>query len=223
MSWARRHVRLLVATGAAVVVLAGASTVGLAAAGGAFDDTATAPDGQCTVPNLPGTVVDVTLTDWGPGTPGPGYGYGMGPGAGIGYGPGYGYGSGTGPGYATGPGYGYGYGMGMMRVLTDRSSVPAGTVSLRVANTGSLVHELVVLPLRAGQQVGERAVGPDGTVDEAGSLGEASNTCGPGTGDGIAPGGVGWVTLHLAPGRYELLCNLPGHYAAGMETGLTVR
>ncbi len=209
MTWARQRWRLLVATGAAVVVLAGASTVGMAAAGGGFGRVATAPDGECTVPDLPGTVVDVTLTDGGSGTAGAGYGYG----------PGMGYGPGPGNGYRMG----YGYGMGAMRVLADRSSVPAGTVSLRVANTGSLVHELVVLPLRAGQQVGERAVGPDGTVDESGSLGEASNTCGPGAGDGIEPGGVGWVTIHLAPGRYELLCNLPGHYAAGMETGLTVR
>ena len=31
------------------------------------------------------------------------------------------------------------------------------------------------------------------------------------------------MTLTLAPGRYELICNLPGHYAAGMFTELTVR
>jgi uncharacterized cupredoxin-like copper-binding protein len=47
-------------------------------------------------------------------------------------------------------------------------------------------------------------------------LGEASNTCSADDGDGILPGGKGWTTLQLAPGRYELLCNLPGHYASGM-------
>jgi uncharacterized cupredoxin-like copper-binding protein len=43
-----------------------------------------------------------------------------------------------------------------------------------------------------------------------------------GAGGGIAPGGVGWVALTLAPGRYELLCNIPGHYAAGAYTELDV-
>ncbi len=39
-------------------------------------------------------------------------------------------------------------------------------------------------------------------------------------GDGIAVGAAGWVTLE--PGRYELVCNLPGHYAAGMYNELDV-
>ncbi len=38
------------------------------------------------------------------------------------------------------------------------------------------------------------------------------------------PGGaVSWLTVTLRPGRYELACNLPGHYAMGMHTGLEVR
>ena len=47
--------------------------------------------------------------------------------------------------------------------------------------------------------------------------------CGAGSGEGVAPGASSWVTLTLAPGRYELVCNFPGHYAAGMYTQLTVR
>ncbi len=113
-------------------------------------------------------------------------------------------------------------GGGMMRVLATPASVPAGTVSLRVANTGTLTHELVVLPLAAGQPPGSRPVGPDRTVSEAGSLGEASATCAAGHGDGIAPGAASWVTLTLRPGRYELIRNLPGHYARGMYTELDV-
>ncbi len=186
MNPARRNLRLLVGAGAALVVLAGASTVALAAAGGAFDHRWSAPSGQCSAPALPGTVVDVTLTNMG------------------------------------GAMMGGWQGGGMMRVLAERHRVPAGTVSFRVANTGTLVHELVVLPLRPGQAVGQRAVGIDNRVSEAGSLGEASNSCGAGAGDGIEPGAMGWVTLHLAPGTYELVCNLPGHYAAGMYTWLTV-
>jgi len=111
---------------------------------------------------------------------------------------------------------------GTMRVLTSRQQVPAGTVSMRVANVGSLVHELVVLPLAAGQEVGQRPVGTDGKVDESGRVGEASRTCGAGAGDGIDPGAIGWVTLTLQPGNYELICDLPGHYADGMYTELQV-
>jgi uncharacterized cupredoxin-like copper-binding protein len=33
---------------------------------------------------------------------------------------------------------------------------------------------------------------------------------------------VGWVTLALERGRYELVCNMPGHYAAGMHAELDV-
>lgn len=36
------------------------------------------------------------------------------------------------------------------------------------------------------------------------------------------PRTAGWTTLDLPAGRYELICNLPGHYAAGMYTELTV-
>lgn len=111
---------------------------------------------------------------------------------------------------------------GSMRLSADRASAPAGTVSFAVTNVASIDHELVILPLADNQQVGARPIGPDGKVDEAGSLGEASNTGGQGAGQGIRPGSSGWVTLTLAPGHYELVCNLPGHYGAGMYTELTV-
>jgi uncharacterized cupredoxin-like copper-binding protein len=69
-------------------------------------------------------------------------------------------------------------------------------------------------------------IGPDGKVDEDGSLGEASRTCGPDKGDeqtdniGIAPGATSWTTLNLPPGRYEVICNIAGHYGAGMYAEL---
>lgn len=182
MSPGRLSARGTVTLIAVVAVLAGITTVAIAAASGAFRSAWTAPGGACRAPSdLPGAVVDATVTNMGPSM-------------------------------MTG---------GMTRVVLDRSEVPAGQVSLRVVNTGSLVHELVVLPLPAGQQVGERPVGPDNKVDETGSLGEASNTCGAGTGDGIDPGAVSWVTLRLPAGTYELICNLAGPYAADMYAELT--
>ena len=38
-----------------------------------------------------------------------------------------------------------------------------------------------------------------------------AQTCGAGEGDRIAPGTMGWTTLSLTPGRYELFCNIAGH------------
>ena len=91
-----------------------------------------------------------------------------------------------------------------------------------MTNAGSVNHELVVLPLPDNQIPGTRPIRGDARIEEAGSLGEASSTCADGAGQGILPGASGWVTITLPPGRYELICNLPGHYAAGMYTQLTV-
>jgi uncharacterized cupredoxin-like copper-binding protein len=38
---------------------------------------------------------------------------------------------------------------------------------------------------------------------------------------GIA-GTTGWTTTTLPPGHYELICNIAGHYGAGMYTELDV-
>ena len=119
--------------------------------------------------------------------------------------------------------------MGMMMRRANRmglsafpSTVPQGKVNFLVTNMGMRTHEVVVLPLAEGQAVGTRIVGSDGKVDETGSLGEASNNCGSGSGEGIISGSRGWVTLNLSPGRYELLCNLPNHYSAGMYQEIIV-
>ncbi len=111
---------------------------------------------------------------------------------------------------------------GMMRLIVDRSTVTHGHVSVLAVNAGNINHELVILPIPSGQIVGTRAIGADAEIDETGSLGEASNTCAAGSGDGIAPSASSWVTVTLPAGRYELVCNLPGHYAAGMYAQLIV-
>ena len=102
------------------------------------------------------------------------------------------------------------------------AEVPAGKVSFVVGNMGWRTHEMVVLPLRPGQAAGQRVPGAGGRVDEAGSLGEASASCAAGSGEGIKAGSVGWASLTLAPGRYELACNLRNHYANGMHQLLVV-
>jgi uncharacterized cupredoxin-like copper-binding protein len=186
----------------AVIALSGVSTVSVAAALGAFDHRSVHAAAGCSVPSLPGTVVTVDLAD---------VRSMMGSGSMMG--------GGSMMGQNDWPRFRH----GMMTVIATPSAAAAGTVSLRVNNTGYLTHELVVLPLATGEQAGQRTVGSDGKIDETGSLGEASATCAAGAGDGIAAGSSGWVTLTLTPGRYELLCNLPGHYTGGMYTELDIR
>ena len=101
--------------------------------------------------------------------------------------------------------------------------VAAGQVSLVAENRGWRTHELVVLPLAQAAAAGQRVPGADGKVSESGSLGEASASCAGGSGEGIDSAAVGWVTLQLPPGRYELVCNLKNHYANGMYQELDVR
>ena len=109
-----------------------------------------------------------------------------------------------------------------MVLTSDRASVPAGMVTFEASNLGWRTHELVILPLADGAVAGGRTPDTTGEVDEAGSLGEASSSCAGGTGSGIDSGSVGWVTMTLRHGRYELLCNLPNHYADGMYAELDV-
>lgn len=103
-----------------------------------------------------------------------------------------------------------------MGLSTYPSTISSGKVNILVANMGMRTHEVVILPLASGQSAGTRVVGSDGKVDESGSLGEVSNDCASGSGEGIHAGARGWATLNLAPGRYEFLCNLPNHYSSGM-------
>ncbi|NMM24419.1 MAG: hypothetical protein HHJ11_13165 [Phycicoccus sp.] len=192
-----RRGRLIAALVGAVTLLLG-SVVAVVAASGAFGESTGSgayamvrgftSDTSTRVPELPGTVVNVSLGNMG--------GAMMGGSSGM--------------------------GIGAMFLSADRATVPAGTVSFVATNIGSIEHELVVLPLADGVAPGSRRIGGGNKVDETGSLGEASNSGGAGAGEGITPGASGWVSLTLAPGRYEFVCNIAGHYADGMYTVLTV-
>jgi len=101
-------------------------------------------------------------------------------------------------------------------------TIQSGQVSFGAENFGWRTHELVILPLGPDAESGQRTPGADGKVDETGSLGEASAKCAAGSGEGIPSGAVGWVTVTLPPGTYELVCNLANHYADGMYQRVTV-
>jgi uncharacterized cupredoxin-like copper-binding protein len=110
-----------------------------------------------------------------------------------------------------------------MMLVAAPHVVAAGQVTFVAVNRGARTHELVVLPLDPRAPVGRRPTGLDRAVDESTSLGEASGSCASGEGDGLVAGTTGWITLRLTPGRYELVCNRPGHYAKGMYAELVVR
>jgi uncharacterized cupredoxin-like copper-binding protein len=109
-----------------------------------------------------------------------------------------------------------------MMLRAAPTTVPAGQVSFVAQNMGWRTHELVILPLRKESQAGQRVPDTAGKIGESGSLGEVSARCAAGSGDGIPARAVGWTTLTLTPGRYELVCNLPNHYANGMRQELDV-
>ena len=95
------------------------------------------------------------------------------------------------------------------------STVGAGTVTLRIHNSGPDDHELIVAPqLRGGLPLRS-----DGfTVNE-----EAIASSEPGSVEPQLPGGTENLVVDLKPGKYVLFCNMEGHYMAGMHTTLVVR
>lgn len=110
----------------------------------------------------------------------------------------------------------------IMNLSASPSTITSGRVNILVTNFGIRTHEVIILPLANGQAPGQRIVGADGKVDETGSVGEVSNNCASGAGEGIPSGSRGWATLTLTSGRYELICNLPNHYSAGMYQEIVV-
>jgi len=89
--------------------------------------------------------------------------------------------------------------------------IPAGPARLVVVNKGPDTHEILVartgsaLPLRSdGLTVDEDKLEPV-TVGEA---------------EGESPGAVEVLRVKLRPGRYELFCNMAGHYLGGMSAQL---
>ena len=96
-----------------------------------------------------------------------------------------------------------------MKVLPDPTSTKAGKVTFDVKNEGQLPHEMVVIKTDKKAD----ALGSGSTVPENGSVGE--------TGD-IAAGKSKNLSLNLKPGHYALICNIPGHYSAGMYADFDV-
>jgi uncharacterized cupredoxin-like copper-binding protein len=96
------------------------------------------------------------------------------------------------------------------------TEIKAGTVNLEAANFGTIQHELLVFKSDLAPS--------DYPVDANGDIVED----GPGInlvsdGDNIDPGGTQTRTVDLTqPGTYLFVCNIPGHFKAGMYQVVTV-
>jgi uncharacterized cupredoxin-like copper-binding protein len=106
--------------------------------------------------------------------------------------------------------------MAPMGIRIGKSTVPAGDVTFNVTNTSKeMVHEMVVSPVTdTHKSPPYRKAENKSDDDAAGHLGEVAE---------LEPGKKGALKLNLKAGNYLLYCNIPGHYALGMWTLLTVK
>ncbi len=110
-------------------------------------------------------------------------------------------------------------------VSADPASVPAGSVTFDVTNTGpDDVHEFVIIQTDLGAT--ELPVDDDGAVLEDGEGMTVIDEI-----EDLAVDDTQALTVDLAAGTYVLICNilqeepdgtLEAHYAEGMRTGFTV-
>ena len=97
--------------------------------------------------------------------------------------------------------------LGEFFVKLPSTTLKAGKYTFAAKNDGATFHMLMVertpLKMDAPNQPTENAAMAD-------------------TGN-LAPGASKSITVTLKPGTYELFCNVPGHYAAGQHTTVTVK
>jgi len=104
-----------------------------------------------------------------------------------------------------------------MAIDLSTHTVAAGKVTFEITNNGPSLHEFVVL--KTDIAPGELPENPD----EPGQVMEEGEGIVPMGENGNIPAGTGAnLTLDLKAGTYQIICNLPGHYVAGMYTDLTV-
>ena len=92
-----------------------------------------------------------------------------------------------------------------------------GKHDFTIVNDGRTEHELLVF--HTNLDPAAFPIGPDGNiVEDAPGMNKTSD------GDNIAPGGTQKRTVDLSqPGTYVFVCNLPGHFKAGMFQVVTVK
>ena len=100
------------------------------------------------------------------------------------------------------------------KVSVSPNTATAGEVKFTMSNNGTIGHEFLVVKTDIldgkitldGDHFAEPSPGLE-VIDEIGEF---------------KPGTTELLVLNLKPGNYQLVCNLPGHYAAGMHTSFVV-
>jgi uncharacterized cupredoxin-like copper-binding protein len=100
-------------------------------------------------------------------------------------------------------------------IAVDPSSAAEGSVNFSIDNQGPSTHEFVVF--KTDLEPDALPTDNDGNVDEEGEGVEHIDEQ-----EDIASGSTALLDVTLEPGSYVLICNLPGHYKAGMHVGFTV-
>jgi uncharacterized cupredoxin-like copper-binding protein len=95
--------------------------------------------------------------------------------------------------------------LGEMFIKADTTTAKPGKVTFAVKNTGATMHGLAI--------VATPAKAPGGMLDPSAFVAKGTD---------LAAGASGMLTATLKPGRYELVCYMPGHYAAGQKLAFAV-
>ena len=100
------------------------------------------------------------------------------------------------------------------KVSVSPNAATAGEVKFTIENKGTIGHEFLVVKTDIldgkitldGDHFAEPSPGLE-VIDEIGEFKQGTTEL---------------LVLTLEPGNYQLVCNLPGHYAAGMHTSFVV-
>ena len=95
--------------------------------------------------------------------------------------------------------------------ITGASTTAPGKTSFKVANPATVPHQLIVI--RTKTKAGKLRKNSAGKASTKGELGVVN----------VAPGKSGTLKLNLKKGHYALICNVGGHYAAGMHKDFAVK
>ncbi len=101
-----------------------------------------------------------------------------------------------------------------MGVETNAVAANVGEVKFTVTNDGTIGHEFLVV--KTDMAVGEIPLDGDHFPEPADGL-EVVDEIGE-----FKVGTTETLTVNLEAGKYQLVCNLPGHYKNGMHLGFEV-
>jgi uncharacterized cupredoxin-like copper-binding protein len=97
-------------------------------------------------------------------------------------------------------------------IVLSSSTGTAGQTTFNISNEGPSTHEFVVIKT---DDAPDALPVKNGAVDESGLTIVDEN-------ESVAPSTTATLAVNLQAGSYVIICNVPGHYEAGMHTGFTV-